>query len=93
MSNDGQQDFYTITNLRPAPQFPDQISVVHNSILASTMILQAGLNFSSFSWRRLLWDYIDNVRSFLDGGDESYMLSFVEIADAFKDEVLCKPSA
>ena len=42
MANDGHQDFYTMTKLEPAPRFPDHISVLSNSILASSVLLQEG---------------------------------------------------
>lgn len=44
MANDGDQDFYTLTKLKPTPPFPDQISVLSNSILVGSLILQEALN-------------------------------------------------
>ncbi|MEW8372642.1 MAG: DUF5677 domain-containing protein [Candidatus Thiodiazotropha sp.] len=90
MSNDGHQDFFTITKLQPAPRFPSQVTVIHNTLLASTMILQDALNHSSFRWRRLLWDYIDQIRLLLDSGNTDYHESFVKLAAVFKDEPLCE---
>ncbi|MCL4473055.1 MAG: DUF5677 domain-containing protein, partial [Actinobacteria bacterium] len=55
MANDGDQDFYSITGLEPKPDYPDQISVISNTLLHGTMIIQTGLNASSesprVSWR------------------------------------------
>ncbi len=90
MSNDGHQDFFTITKLTPAPRFPSQITVIHNTLLAATMTLQDGLTHSLFRWRRLLWDCIDQIRLVLDNGDTEYQLTFVKLADVFKNETLCE---
>lgn len=92
MANDGDQDFYTITKLEPAPNFPSHISVISNTILASSMILQDAINHSSFNWRRILWDFIDQLREVLDSGDTSYQQSFVKLAHLFKGQGLCEPS-
>jgi hypothetical protein len=48
MSDDGRQDFFTITKLEPAPRFPEQITLLHNSALITTLILQEAVNWSSF---------------------------------------------
>lgn len=93
MANDGQQDFYTITKLEPAPRFPSQISVISNTILASSMILQDALNYSSFKWRKFFWDFLDDVRRLLDNGDASYQLSFVKLVRIFESGGLCEPIA
>ncbi|MDX2425705.1 MAG: DUF5677 domain-containing protein [Cycloclasticus sp.] len=92
MASDGNQDFYTITKLEPTPKFPSHISVLSNTILASTMILQEAMNHSNFKWRRILWDFIDEIRKVLDSGDKSYQQSFVKLAYLFKEQGLCEPS-
>lgn len=91
MANDGQEDFYTITKLA-APEFPSNMTVISNTILTSSMILQDALSFSSFAWRRALWDFLDDVRKVLSGGDTSYQLSFVKLTHLFPKERLCEPT-
>lgn len=91
MADDGHQDFYTITKLEPAPSFPSQISLLSNTVLASSIILQDALNHSSFKWRKVLWDFIDKLRQLLNTGDMSYQESFVRLAELFKEESLCEP--
>lgn len=83
MANDGQQDFFTITKLKPAPKFPDQITVLSNSILASSLLLQEAMNQSSFRWRRVVWDYLDQIRSFLHDGNNSYKEVFFKLGQMF----------
>lgn len=76
MADDGQQDFYTITKLKPSPKFPSNIVVISNTILITFLILKDVINFSSFKWRRELWDFINQLGLFLDNGDKSYQDSF-----------------
>lgn len=91
MANDGQQDFFTITKLEPAPEFPDQRSVLSNTLLVGTMIVQQGLNASTLSWRALVHDFLDDLRRFLDTGADDYKLSFVKLGRLVEQEVqLCK---
>jgi hypothetical protein len=79
MANDGQQDFFTITGLEPAPQFPDQRSVLSNTLLVGTMVVQHGLNASTLSWRTLVYDFLDDLRRFLDTGSDDYKRSFAKL--------------
>lgn len=90
MANDGQQDFYTITKLEPSPKFPSHITVISNTILTSSMILQDALNHSSFKWRKILWDFLDEIRRLLDNGDTSYQMLFLKLAQIFESEKLCE---
>lgn len=91
MANDGQQDFHTITKIDPSLPFPSNITVLSNSILAATMILQDAMNFSRFRWRKEVWDLLDQVRSSLRSNDDSYVTTFLKIAEYFKDQKLCEP--
>ena len=90
MANDGDQDFHTITKLEPAPRFPDHISVLSNSILASSLLLQEAMNLSSFRWRRILWDYVDQIRLFLDKGPGVYEESFLKVTRMSLETELCE---
>ncbi|NOR45925.1 MAG: hypothetical protein GQ534_10100 [Candidatus Delongbacteria bacterium] len=91
MSNDGEEDFFSITKFKFAPKFPLQITVLGNSLLVSTLILKEALNLSSFSWHKLLYTYINQVISFLDKGDISYKKTFIELARLYNNnDVLCK---
>lgn len=91
MANDGQQDFFTITKLEPAPEFPDQRSVLSNTLLVGTMIVQQGLKASTLSWRALAYDFLDDLRRFLGTGADDYQLSFVKLGKLFEQGVrLCE---
>jgi hypothetical protein len=79
MANDGLRDFFQITKLEPAPKFPDQRSVLSNTLLIGTMLIQQGLNASTLRWRRLVFDFFDNVRRDLGDGGKRYRESFLRI--------------
>lgn len=79
MANDDQQDFFTITRLEPAPEFPDQRAILCDTLLVGTMIVQQGLNASTLSWRALVYDFFDDLRRFLDTGSDGYKHSFVKL--------------
>ncbi len=87
MANDGQQDFYTITKLELAPNFPDHRSVLSNTLLITTMLIQEGLNASNISWRALIFNFLDELRRFLDSGEEDYKVSFLKLGKMIEQGV------
>ncbi len=90
MSDDGLEDFYRITNLKPTQQFTSHISVLNNTILTCTLILEESMNHSSFYWRTLLYDYLTDIREFLSSGNKKYLDSSYKIMKLFPDFNLCK---
>jgi len=92
MANDGQQDFFSITKLEPSPNFPDQRSVISNSILIGCMIVQEGLNQSSFRWRRVVYDFLDHLMGHLHDGTPGYQLTFLKIAKMAQEMELSEPT-
>jgi len=92
MANDGHQAFYTITGLKPVPDFPDQISVLSNSLLVATMLVQQGLNSSLLRWHVLVYDFLDNLKCLLDTGAGDYETSLTELSAMVEQGVrLCRP--
>ena len=89
LSDDGQQDFYRITGLKPKPKYPSNISVLSNTVLATTLIFQTAMNQSSFSWVRLLWDFIDHVRLVLDGDTEKYKITMLKLCKYYESNDIC----
>jgi len=91
MANDGEEDFYNFTGLKPIPNFPDQIVVIHNSILVMSLILQEGLNTSNLLWRNIMYDSIDSIRSSLNGLHDELIVNFSKVGKMFYDKIpLCK---
>lgn len=85
MSNDGQQDYFTVTGIAPAVTFPTQIAVIHNSILTTTMIAQNVFNYSSFRWRSVLWDFLEQIRDAINTGSKEYVVTCLKIVKFVQD--------
>lgn len=91
MANDGQQDFFTITKLEPAPDFPEQRFLLSNTLLVGMMIVQQGLNSSTLSWRALVYDFLDHLLKFLGTGSENYKISFLKLSSLLENNIpLCE---
>lgn len=84
MANDGVRDFYHITGLAPAPAFPNEIIVLSNTLLVSTMIIQSAMNASSLLWRRVVYDFVDAVREYLGDGGDTHTILFVKLGRALE---------
>jgi hypothetical protein len=84
MANDGLRDFYEITGLQPSPSFPDEIVVLSNTLLVSTMLVQSALNASSLLWRNVLHEFLEAVRQYLGEGGDEYKLLFVKLGHALE---------
>ncbi|HOF41472.1 MAG TPA: DUF5677 domain-containing protein [Candidatus Hydrogenedentes bacterium] len=80
MADDGLQDFFSITKLEPAPDFPDQRSVLSNTLLVGIMIVQDGLNASTYSWRAVVYNFLDDMLHFLDTGSNQYQQQVLKLA-------------
>jgi hypothetical protein len=89
MADDGFEDFLRETNLaeehfskskNPAEKqsFYDKRVVLHDSILVTVMLIQDGLNYSSFQYRAVLAKFLGNIITFLDTGSEKYKIDFVK---------------
>lgn len=87
MANDGWQDFYTITKLEPAPDFPDQRSALSNTILVATMVVQEGLNTSTPRWMALIYNCLAGLRQLIGTGSTDYRAHLATLAAASKEGV------
>ena len=94
MANDGEQDFYTITGLEPRPDYPDQRTVLANTLLVATMLVQEGMNASTLRWRKLVYGVFEDLRYFLDSGSPEYRQRLVTMVSAVQHgTVMCKQPA
>ncbi|MEC9358446.1 MAG: hypothetical protein VX836_11330 [Pseudomonadota bacterium] len=57
------------------------------------LVLQEVLNQSQFRWRRVLWDYIDALKQFLNDGGKSHENLFLRTLLLSKEQALCEPIA
>jgi hypothetical protein len=92
MAGDGEVDFTTLISAPHALRLPDE-TVVRNSILVQSMLVQEALNISTMRWRPIVYDFLDQIRSFLETGDQQFHATFCRIGRAWPDFGLCEPAA
>jgi len=90
MANDGDEDFLRQTKLSGRNFFIDQRSVINNSCLAVTILIQEGLTNSNLAWRGIIFDFLSDFRRFLVDGSKKYLISFYKIANLVQDADLSK---
>ena len=90
MANDGVQDFLRVTNTEP-PNFLDHRAVINNSLLIGCMIVQEGLNQSSFRWHRVAYDFLDHLIAHIRDGRPDYIATFGKITRIAHRTDLCEP--
>jgi hypothetical protein len=87
MSNDGEEDFFNITNLEPKPNFPEWEIVLSNSILAASIIVQYALNASTMSWRRVVYDAVEGIRKVLRVPGPEHLLPLAKVSKMFEEHI------
>jgi hypothetical protein len=87
MADDGHEDFYNITGLEPRPDFPDWRSVLSNTALVATIIVQEALNASRLSWRKEAFDAIGGARNFLLSGSPLEYLPMIKMSRIFQEKL------
>ncbi len=90
MANDGEADFLNLTKLDAGQPTVDQQSVLNNSCLAVTVLIQEALNDSNLLWKRIIYDFLEDFRSFLKDGSEKYKATFYKIGSLGPDMDFCK---
>lgn len=92
MAGDGETDFTTLI-APPHALTPPDATVVRNSILVQSMLVQEALNVSRMRWRAIVYDFLDQIRVFLGTGDPQFDVTFHKIGRAWPDVQLCEPPA
>lgn len=88
MASDGMEDFYLLTGLIPAPAFPDQSSVLRNTLLLDTMIVQDAMNASRMRWMQVVWDALDDVRKFMADDEKDLTAQVATLNAAFRQDLV-----
>ena len=89
MSDDGIDDFKRLTETPQEHTLPDA-TVVRNSILVQSLIVQEALNVSEMRWRAIVYDFLSQIRVFLGTGDTQYQLTMYKIGKAWPEFQLCE---
>lgn len=91
MATDGQDDYARLVAPPRSLALPDP-TVIANTILVQSMLVQEGLNVSRLRWRAIVYDFLDQIRTFPESGDRKFQLTMYEIGSAWPDFELCEPS-
>lgn len=89
MANDGEEDYFVLTGIKPTGFDIDRSVILSNSILMQTMILQEGMNASGMRWRKIVYDFLSHVRLGL-GGDKLYGDTLARLLVAGPDFPWCE---
>jgi len=88
MANDGLVDFFSITNLEPPRELPNQISVLHNSILVGCLIIEKCLTRCDFNWRGIVSRFFNSLMDYLRDGSEGFMDAYNVLITEFASKNL-----
>lgn len=91
IASDGEIDFIRLTSPQKRQPVPDA-TVVSNSILIHSMLIQEGLNGSSVQWRAIIYDFLDQLRENLrDNKSIKFQETFNKTSSAWPKVDFCKP--
>lgn len=92
MADEGETDFNRLISTVKSASPPDP-TVIINSILVQSMLIQEGLNASSLKWRAIVYNYLDQLRTFLgDRQNLEFGNTLNKIVKNWPDFNLCEPS-
>lgn len=92
MARDGDGDFTNLVSPSQASAHPDA-TVVRNSILVQSLLVQEAFNISRMRWRAIAYDFLDQLQVFLGTGDPQFHVTFYKIGQAWPEFQLCEPVA
>jgi hypothetical protein len=91
MSGDGEADFMRLISPPHVVIVPDA-TVVRNSILVQSMLVQEAFNVSKMRWRAIAYDFLDEIRTFVGTGDPQFHGTLYKIGEALPTFQLCEPA-
>jgi hypothetical protein len=59
-------------------------SDLSNTLLVATMIVQTGMNATTLRWRRIVYDFLEELRAFLGADQEVYKVTFLKLGTALQ---------
>jgi hypothetical protein len=89
MAADGEADFTMLISPPHTLTVPDA-TVVSNSILVQSMLVQEAFNVSKMRWRTIAYDFLDQIRLFLGTGDPQFQVTLYKIGRVWPDFQLCE---
>jgi len=89
MASDGEEDAARLITPPHEQQLPDP-TVIRNSILVQTLLTQEALNASTLRWRAIVYNFLDELRTYLDDGSPQFHETFYRMAKAWPGFELCE---
>jgi len=91
MAIDGEADFARLTS--PSQTMPPgDATVVRNSLLVQSMLVQEALNVSVMRWHVIVYDFLDHLKRFAGDGSLELHQTFYKIGKAWPESELCAPA-
>ena len=91
MSNDGMMEYYRMIRNPPTDiveHFDHQKQLItQNSALVSSMTVTECLNFSSFKWMKLVFNFIASFRLAINAQENDFQLNFLKMKKCIDDKV------
>jgi hypothetical protein len=85
LATDGKHEFEYLTQLGEKGERGDQRVLLHNAVLAYTILLHEALNVSDRDWRNLIYDCVEAFRQALTGERLAYRERLARITAAGPD--------
>jgi len=90
MALDGEVDFIRLVSSSNNRSHTDS-TVIKNSILVQSILIQEGINASSMKWRAIIYDFLDQILKFLgDANNLEFNATLYKIGRIWPDNDLCK---
>ena len=61
--------------------------MLSNSVVVATMIVQQGLNASRFRWRRIVYNFLSEMRNSLEDGSRDYEETLLKLGEMVMQQV------
>jgi len=89
LSDDGWEDFITITGLGDLNSIPDHRVVLNNSILYVLILIQEAIEGLNVLWLSPIVDFMNDAMEFIKSGSKKYQFSFIRIGNIDNTKNLC----
>ena len=88
MAQDGENDYESL--ISPKKNAPTDDTVLRNSLIIQTMLIQEGMNGTTFQWRRKVYDFLTQIRLSVEDGNIEYAQTLFKIGTSYPDFNLCE---
>jgi hypothetical protein len=92
LAGDGEYAMRRVTSTDKTPAEGQDV-VLPNSVLAQTLLIQEGLSTSALKWRKLMFDFLEQCRSWLETGSTDCFATFAKVVHAGPDFRFCEQAS